>query len=160
MAARKPLVMNAGQVEQLQSGDTLDATVAEVDVLDRTNGNAGAIVIGQPVYPDAAGSVDLAQADAAGTVEVLGLVRATSIASAASGSIQTNGVLTATTTQWDVVTGETGGLTAGAPYFLDPDTAGMLTQTAPGTAGDFVVRVGLALSTTEMMIDAAPPIKL
>ena len=127
MAQRKPLVMNSGQIEQLQSGDTLDAVVTEVDLISRTNNNASPIVIGAPVYPDGNGTVDIAQADASGTVEVLGLVQETSIAAAASGYIQTDGILTATTGQWDAVAGTTGGLTAGTVYWLDPDTAGLLT---------------------------------
>ena len=119
---------------------------------EATNANAGAIVIGTPVYVSAAGSVDKAMADAMATKDVVGLVVDTSIASAASGDIQTGGLFTATTGQWDAVTGDTGGLTAGTQYFVDPDTAGLLTDTAPITADDFVCPVGIALSTTEMII--------
>jgi len=160
VALRKPLVIISGQVQQLQAGDTLDASAAEVDVVALTNGNASAIVIGSPVYSDAAGSVDLAQANASGTVEVLGLVRDTSIAASASGSIQTDGILAATTGQWDIVTGDTGGLVAGTVYYLDPTTAGKLTATAPTTTSQYVVRVGKAISTTEMEISIEPPILL
>ena len=160
MALRKPLVIISGQVQQLSSGDTLDASAAEVDVVVLTNGNASAIVIGSPVYSDAAGSVDLAQADASGTVEVLGFVKDTSISASASGSIQTDGILAATTAQWDIVTGDTGGLDAGAVYYLDPTTAGNLTVTAPTTTSQYVVRVGKAISTTEMEISIEAPILL
>jgi len=58
------------------------------------------------------------------------------------------------------VTGETGGLTPGAVYYLDPDTPGNLTQTAPTTTGDFVVRVGRAISATAMEISVSQPILL
>ena len=160
MALRKPLVIISGQVQQLSSGDTLDASAAEVDVVVLTNGNASAIVIGSPVYSDAAGSVDLAQADASGTVEVLGFVKDTSISASASGSIQTDGILAATTAQWDIVTGDTGGLVAGTVYYLDPTTAGNLTVTAPTTTSQYVVRVGKAISTTEMEISIEAPILL
>lgn len=160
MALRKPLVMNSGQIEQLQSGDTLDAIVAEVDVVSLTNNNASPIVIGNAVYTDAASGVDLAKADASGTIEVLGLVADTSIAAAASGTIQTDGILSATTGQWDAIAGTTGGLTAGAIYYLSAATAGELTETAPSTGGQYVVRVGKAISTTEMEISISQPIKL
>lgn len=160
MALRKPLVMVAGQIQQIQSGDTLDASAAEVDVVAMTNNNIAAIVIGTPVYCDAANGVDKAQADASGTVEVLGLVKDVSIAAAASGDIQTDGILSATTVQWDAVAGTTGGLTAGAIYYLSPDTAGLLTETAPTTVGDYVVRVGKAISTIEMEISISVPILL
>ena len=157
---RKPLVINGGQIEQLQAGDTLDASTGAVDVVQATNANASPIVIGAPVYPSVAGSVDLAKADAQATVQVLGLVKDTSIASAASGAIQTDGILSATTAQWDAVTGGTGGLTVGGVYYLDAANAGKLTSTAPTTGGQFVVRVGLAMSTTELDISIAAPIKL
>lgn len=160
MALRKPLVINAGQVEQIQAGDTLDAVVTEVDVVQLTNNNASAIVIGAPVYCESAGQVDLAKADASATVQALGLVKDTSITASASGNIQTDGVLAATTVQWDAVAGTTGGLTAGAIYYLSAATAGELTETAPTTGGQFVVRVGIALSTTEMEITFSPPILL
>ena len=156
MAVKKPLVVTNGQIEQLQSGDTIE----HPGILNRINSNAGAIVIGQATYVDGAGSVDLAQADAASTTDVLGLVFDTSIASAASGGIITSGVMTATTGEWDVVTGQVGGLTAGAKYWLDESTAGSLTATAPTTAGDFVAPVGKALSTTEFEVDVDHTIKL
>lgn len=160
MASRKPLVIINGQIQQLQAGDTLDASVSEVDVVAMQNGNAAPITIGQPVYVKAASSVDLAQASASGTVEVLGLVRETSIAAAATGVIQTDGVLAATTAQWDAVTGGTGGLTAGTVYFLSAATAGKLTTSAPTSTGQYVVRIGKAISTTEMEITIGQPILL
>jgi hypothetical protein len=149
-----------GQIQQLQSGDTLDAMSSEVDVVSKQNDNAGSIVIGQVVYPKSNGNVDLAQANASGTVEVLGLVKDASIASSASGAIQTDGVLAATTVQWDAVTGGSGGLTAGAVYWLDPSTAGNITDTAPTSVGQYVCRLGKAISTTELEISIEPPILL
>lgn len=160
MAAKKPLVITNGQIEQLQAGDTLNASVTEVDVVSKTNDNAGSIVKGTPVYVKANANVDKARANAQATVQVLGLVADTSIAAAASGIIQTDGVLAATTGQWDAVTGETGGLTPGGVYYLDHAAAGELTQTPSTTTGEFVVRVGLAISTTEMDISVTAPIKL
>lgn len=156
MATKKPLVITSGQVEQLQAGDSIE----HPGLFSRVNGNAGAIVIGQPVYVDAPGSVDLAQADAASTTDVLGLVADTTIPSAGSGGILTDGVLTATTGEWDVVTGQVGGLTSGVKYWLDPTTAGNLTTTAPTVVGDFVAPIGQAMSTTELEITIGHTIKL
>ena len=149
MAVKKPVVITNGQLQQLQAGDSLPSE----NIYERTNNNAGAIVIGQPVYVDGAGTVDTAQADALATANVLGLVADTSISAAASGGIQTGGRLTATTGEWDAVTGQTGGLTAGAKYFLDASASGSLTTTAPTADGEVVAPVGEALSTTEMEID-------
>lgn len=160
MSLRKPLVLVSGQIQQLQSGDTLDAVCTEVDVVVMTNNNASSIVIGTLVYCDSAGTVDKAQADASGTVEVLGLVQSTQIAAAASGNIQTDGILTATTGQWDAVTGDAGGLTAGSVYYLSASDAGKLTTVAPTTSSEYVVRIGVAISTVELEITITQPILL
>lgn len=160
MALQKPLVIVNGEIQRMQSGDTLDAAVSEVDIANLTNNNAGTIVIGNAVYTDAASGVDLAKADAIATTEVVGLVKDATILTTASGDIQTDGVLVATTTQWDVVAGTTGGLAAGTVYYLDPSTAGNITATAPTAVGQFVVRIGIALSTTDLEISIMEPIKL
>lgn len=148
MAVQKPLVIIGGQIQQIPSGDTLSAASSEVDVIAMTNANAGAITIGMPVYVSAAGSVNKAAAGAAGTRQVLGLVKDASIAAAGSGFIQTDGILSSA--DWTAVTGGTT-LTAGSLYFLSA-TAGQLTTTAPSGAGSYVVKVGIAISTTEMEI--------
>ena len=160
MPARKPLVMVNGRIRQLQAGDTLDAQVSEVDVVQQINGNAGAIVIGMAVYTTVADTVDKARANAYATSEVLGLVKDASIASAATGMIQTDGVLVATTGQWDAVTGQVGGLTVGAIYFLSPTTAGHLTTTAPSAVGELVARIGKAISTAELELTIEQPVEL
>lgn len=151
MAAQKPLVIINGQIQQIPPGDTLAAASSEVDVVSASNANTSSITLGQPVYVSAAGAVNLASAAAAATRRVLGLVKDTSIASAASGFIQTDGILSATTSQWDAVCGTTGGLVAGTTYYLST-TAGQLTDVAPSGAGQFVVPVGIALSPTELEI--------
>ncbi len=135
---------------------TLASTSVVTDTA--TNGEAGAIAIGRAVYVSGADQIKLANANASGTTNVVALVSATSIASSASGAIATAGVLTATTTQWDAVTGQSGGLTFGATYFLSNTTAGALTTTAP-TSGH-VVPVGIALGTTRMRLGFGPVVAL
>jgi len=117
------------------------------------NNNGTSIVIGEAVYISAAGQVSKANANSGSTYAVVGLVADTSIADTASGSIAIAGTLTATTGQWDTVTGGSGGLTAGAQYYLSDTTAGRLTTTPPSTTGRYVVNVGRALSTTVMLIN-------
>jgi len=158
MSAKKPLVLTSGQIQQLQAGDTLDASCTEVDVVSMVNANVGAIVIGSPVYVSVAGSVDLARANAAGTVEVLGLVKTTSITASESGSIQTDGVLVATDIQWKAVNVGGGSLVAGSVYYLDQAAAGKITATAPTTG--YIVRIGVALSVLELDITTTAPMKL
>ena len=142
--------MISGVPTQIPNTDTLDATLAEVDLVSMSNGETSAIVVGTPVYVSAANTVKRAQANASGTADALGLVKDASVAAAASGSVQTDGQITATTTQWDAVTGGTGGLTAGSTYYLSATTVGQLTTTAPSNSGQFVLRIGKALSTTLM----------
>ncbi len=154
MALRKPLVINGGVTEQIQAGDTLDATVSTPDVVSLTNANSAAITIGQPVYSSAANNVDLASSAAASSARVIGLVVDASIAAAAAGTIQTNGVFTSS--DWTSVIGATT-LTSGAVYYLSA-TAGLLTATAPTTG--YITEVAQAISTTELQIDPKSPIKL
>jgi hypothetical protein len=125
-----------------------------------TNGGGTAIVICSPVYISAAATCNLAEANALATTRVAGLVQDTSIASGSPGNIQTNGILIATTTQWNAVTGQSSGLTAGAIYYLSPTVAGMLTTTPPATVGQFAAPVGLALSATSLLIQLMSIIQL
>lgn len=162
MATRLPLVIGAnGLVQQLQSGDQIVNATAQTDIRLLLNGESSlAIVIGAPVYISAAGTMKRAQANAAATSKVIGLGYDVSTAAAASGNAALNGLLVATTAQWDAVTGQTGGLTPGSTYFLDPTTVGKLTVTAPTTVGQSVVQVGVALSATDMNLTVTPPILL
>jgi hypothetical protein len=48
----------------------------------------------------------------------------------------------------------------GTTYYLSAGTAGLLTATAPSTVGQYVVEIGVALSTTELLIRPRPPILL
>jgi hypothetical protein len=160
MTLRKPLVIISGQIQQLAAADTLDALVSEKDMLSLSNGEASAIVIGTPVYVSAASTCKKAMANAAGTTNAIGLVATASVAAAALGSVQSDGVLTATTAQWDAVAGTTGGLAFGTLYFVDPATAGKITATAPTTSGQYVAPIGRALSTTDLEITIAPTILL
>lgn len=152
MAARKPLVQVAGEIEQLQTGDYLSVPISGVNEVIQTNDEASPIVIGAPVYNDAADGVKKAIATTSAASMVLGLVADTTISNGATGSIGVSGVLTATTAQWDAVAGTTGGLTFGTRYYLSA-TSGLITATAPSTVGQYVVEIGIALSTTELKIN-------
>ena len=154
MAVKKPIVITSGQLEQLQAGDRLDLG----NIITKTNNSGGAMVIGQAVFVSGV-NADLAQANAQSTIRVAGLIL-TGGANLASVDILADGILTATTGEWDAVTGDTGGLTPGSDYFLSAGTGGGLTLTAPTAAGEFVVRVGHAVSTTELEIEVQQPIKL
>lgn len=150
MAELYPLVISPtdGLLEEIQSGDTLNPNIIPPLLQEATNSNASAITIGQPVYVDGAGSVDLADASARTTSNVVGLVYDASIATTATGNIMMNDGAVLTSADWTAVVGSTT-LTAGAEYFLS-ETAGQLTTTPVTTSGGVVVLVGIAVSTTEL----------
>lgn len=126
-----------------------------------TNGEGAApIVIASPVYVSGASAAKLAKADDVATSAVIGLWLSASTAPGASGSCATSGIVTATTAEWDAVTGGAGGLTAGTLYFLDAVTAGRLTSAAPSTPGQVVTQCGRALNTTQMVLQLSQPLKL
>ena len=90
-------------------------------------------------------------------------------ASAADGSIENAFVIgfanisgLANETIQVVVAGlkEISGLNAGDLFFLSPTTAGAITVTPPSSAGQAVVRIGEAASTTQLSIQIEPPVKL
>jgi hypothetical protein len=155
MTVKKPLVITAGQIEQLQAGDRLDLSNSAT----KTNNTGNALVIGTPVYVNGA-NVLLARANAQSTIRVAGLVADVSAPDAGPVTVIVDGVVTATTGQWDTITGQTGGLTPGADYWLSAATAGKLVSTAPTTDGEFVVPVGHALSATEFELEVGRPVKL
>src|SRR5258708_5197497 len=133
MAVRQPLVIVNGQIQQLQSGDSLTDQSTQFQL---TNDEAGAVVCGSAVYSDAAGGFKKAQANASTTSKVVGLVATTpSISNGVSGAVSLDDVLTLTTAQWDAVASTSGGLTFNTLYYLDPATAGKITATAPTTVG-------------------------
>ncbi len=123
------------------------------------NSEASAIVICQAVYHDASG-LKLSRSNALANRKVIGLVSSLSIASTASGTVATSGIQTATTAQWDIVTGQTGGLTPNATYYLSPTTSGSLTTTSPSTTGTWSQPVGIALNSTKMRIQIGRSVKV
>lgn len=117
-----------------------------------TNNETSAISFGQPVYSDGSGSVQLAQANDIATSEIAGLVYDASIAGGATGRIIRAGFVEGTTAQWDAVTGDSGGLDE-VDYYLDHNTAGMLTRVAPTSgSGDVVAVLGRGISSTILLL--------
>ncbi len=148
MALRKPLVLASGEIQQIQSGDTLDAVVQETEQQVYTNDDVGSHVLGDVVYCDAADGVKKAKADAIGTSKAIALATAT-VTTGTTGTYQNSGTLAGLA-----------GLTAGAVYYLSAATAGLLTATPPSSLGQYVVKIGIATSTTELFIQIEPRILL
>ncbi len=123
------------------------------------NGSGGTALAGSPVYISGSGTYNLAKADTYSTAGVIGLVTI-STASTASGPVTLSGIITLTTSRWDIIAGTSGGLTPGSIYFLDPSTVGKLTSVVPTTAGQLITYVGRAVSPTVMLLSIQPPIQL
>ncbi len=123
------------------------------------NDGSVSIPICSAVYTSNNGTVQMANAGAAATSFAIGLMTATTAASG-SNIVATSDIFTATVSQWNAVGASSTGLTPGAIYFLSPTTAGNITTTPPSTTGQYVLRIGTALSTTEMKIDIGMRIQL
>jgi len=114
------------------------------------------LLAGQPVYMKGTGHLGLAQADASGTSTVVGLAVEDKLTGFACPYVFQNKL---TLADWTAVIGAAT-LTIGAIYYLSASTAGMLTTTAPTAVGEYVCRVGMAISTTTLAIEIDPKILL
>lgn len=111
------------------------------------------VAIGQPVYIKSTGHLDLASASVA--PQVAGVAISDTAATIAAHYITEGKVIR---TDWTPIVG-TVSLLAGVTYFLDT-AAGRLTAAAPAAAGQYVVRVGRAVSTTTLDVEIELPILL
>lgn len=158
---RIPLVLVNGEIQQLQPGDDIQVPVTGVIEISLTNGEATPVVVGAPVYSQAASTFKKAKADAAGTSNCIGLVsQSPSIANGVAGTVGVEGIITLTTAQWDAVAGTTGGLTFNTRYYVSATVAGQITSTPPATVGQYVQCVGIALSPTVLKLEVSERILL
>lgn len=127
---------------------TAAATNAVVDQL--LNGTGSVAVPGRAIYISGDGDFGLALANNITTSKVIGFVGA-SISGGASGPVVIDGILELTAGQWDAVTGQSGGLTPGAEYYLSNITGGAITTSAPTTGVHAPVAV--AVSSTKLKVD-------
>lgn len=129
-------------------------------VLSRANEDFINLTIGMPVFAYSPTGVRRAVAtESSGAWKVIGLTINT-VLQAGIGNFQAEGVLTATTAEWDAVTGDVGGLVANKTYFLSSTQVGKITMTPPTGAGEYLCRIGVGYSSTSMYIDLGSCIKL
>lgn len=126
------------------------ALVAETD---------DALVPGSAVYAKNTGRFGLARADSFPETRFAGFSNATTAPGFAA-TVISGGPLELTTAEWDAVTGQIGGLTPGAPYFLSTTAFGSITTVPPSAAGLFSAKVGKAITTTTLDVDPRNPILL
>lgn len=119
-------------------------------------------VVGTCVYSKGDGTFDKADASAlAKSARAIGLVfQVSGIADGDAGPIVTQGPFPMTTAQWDVITGDVGGLVFNTEYYVDATTPGKLTSVAPVVAGQVVKPIGYAVSTTVLIINPWPSVLL
>lgn len=149
----RPLIFSGTRVRRLPAGDFIEGSGV---IADGTNSEGSAITKGQPVYISGNNQYSLALANSVDTSRVIGLVIDDSTDDGETMHVLLNGELEATTSQWDAVTGETGGLAPGGRYFLSPTTAGMLTRTPPSTQGQIAMPVLEGDSPTKAIIRIGP----
>lgn len=160
----KPLVIDAGQVRQLGSGETLDAVVSAKEVVTVTGVSGVAIPLGALVYIDSSGTLNLCNASAAASSYPIGFVRGAADGStgpwtAASLEVQTDGAYVGDSTVWNAILGSNT-LTPGAKYYASATDAGDISASAPTGSTHYVVPIGRAISATTMYIEIGEPIKL
>lgn len=105
-------------------------------------GSGASVAAGKPVYVDSSGNAQLLDAGDDAKIEFAGIALD---AGGGAVRVQVGGEIT--------ITGAS--FTVGKQVFVDAATPGSLTQTAPSTAGKWVVPVGIATSSTKMIINGA-----
>jgi hypothetical protein len=120
--------------------DQSTATEA-LSVQNSYTAGAGGIAARDVVYISAADTVLKCDSSSGGIASRAMGLSVAAITAAASGDIQSEGVLAGFA-----------GLTAGSRYFVDPATPGLITATRPVGAGNTVIQVGYAKSTTALHI--------
>lgn len=111
----------------------------------------------QPVYLKTNGEWDLARSDALPATRAIGLALA-DVAATFALIVRARGRIDLTTAVWDAVTGDVGGLTPSARYYVSGAVAGQLVKVPP--ASGFVVKVGRAINSTTMDLELQRRIKL
>lgn len=95
------------------------------------------------------GEVGKASSAASDTSSVVGLAAANGFTDR-NVHTQFAGPLTLTTAQWDAITGDSGGLEQGAPYYLDVD--GTIDTAEHQDEAGLVTQVGIATSPTNLLV--------
>jgi len=139
----------AATVKGALSGiDTALGAISSTNLKTSYTAGVGGISQYNAVYISANNTVLKAAASGIATARCIGFANA-AITAAASGAIVTDGLITGIGSAW----------TAGAAVYLSA-TAGALTQTAPSTSGQVVLKVGIAKNATDLQIKIGEPIIL
>jgi len=119
--------------------------------------------VGMPFYIDSSGLAQPAKGDSLVHATAVGIVTTAQVIpdrDTGRGVIDYAilGVITQTPATWNGLTGGSSGLTPGATYYVDASTAGHLTTMAPSGGGQFVTKVGVAISSTALLVQFGTPV--
>lgn len=125
------------------------------EVVTITNNGPDIFMPGTPVAKF--GEMYIAGSSIAPGHRVIGL--ATNVAAPGdSVRVQTSGLIILPATSWDDVTGNVGGLGHGHLYYVNSDRK--LSIVAPSGNPEYLVKIGIALNTTDFLIDLDFAVKL
>lgn len=147
-----PLVF-ANTIESSGGGEASEYTAISQQNL------AGSSILAGMVGAASGGGIVLADATSGSLYNPYGIWMQ-DLADNAFGLIVVDGKLTLTEAQWEDVKEEVGGLVPGERYYLSKDNPGKITLTAPITVGQWVCRVGWALTSTILKIEIEQTIRL
>jgi hypothetical protein len=115
------------------------------------------VVSAQPVFLKTTAEWDLSKADAIPAARTMGLALSDVSASFVL-EVRARGSVVLSEAIWDAVTGDSGGLTPAARYYVSAATAGKLVKVPP--ASGHIVKIGRAINTTTMDLEIQRRIKL
>jgi hypothetical protein len=128
-----------------------------VSSINAVNGDSSPLVAGMPVVLVGA-LLKRANASSVGLSAVIGIVFQNA-GLALPANVIAGGPCTLTTAQWDAITGQSGGLTPSATYWLGT-SVGTMSTSPPSVAGQSVCVIGRALSATALQVALQAPILL
>lgn len=156
MAIRRPLIVDKtdGSVKELPIGDSIQESSVGYNALNNTGGT---LIKGTPIFKSATtNEVEVADATD-NTLNCNGFV-GVEILNTESGEIQVADTITA---DWTLIQESAGAtLVPGDVYFLST-TAGKITNDVSAyVAGNIIQKLGIAVSTTDLLIDIREEILL
>lgn len=117
-----------------------------------TNTQGTTMVPGQIVYVHTDGTVKLCDTDGAGILrDGIGIVEVGG-ATAGPVTVRFAGLIELSLAQWDAVGTDAMGLDPGVTYFASDVAGEILAAPGPATTGDTLLRVGIALTATQMLL--------
>ena len=151
---------NAQAARELIWVDPSSIGGANILMINRANEDVSNLAKGTPVFSYSETGVRKAVANSTGEAwKVIGLAIAP-VLQGSIGKFQAEGVLSATLAEWDALTGDLNGLVQGKTYFLHPSNVGKITLIPPTGESEYLCRIGVAHSPTELYVDLGLCIKL